>query len=122
MTINIDDTETAQRPREGVMRRPAAIGSIHDPLLLSLAALTALLDHPMSAEALRAGLPVLDERLSPEMIMRAAARAGLAAAWRKRALTQIPPADPPADRGSRALLCRLCAVHARRISFRCADR
>ena len=95
MTINTDDTDTMQRSRPAPVRRPAAVGPTHDPLLLSLSTLTALLERPMSAEALRAGLPVLDERLSPEMIARAAKRAGLAVAWRKCGLAEIPPSHLP---------------------------
>ncbi|MDE2229423.1 MAG: type I secretion system permease/ATPase [Alphaproteobacteria bacterium] len=72
-----------------------AAAAPHDPLLLSLSILAGLFERPISAEALRAGLPVLDQRLSPEMIVRAAQRAGITAAWRRRALGEIAPANLP---------------------------
>lgn len=92
MTVNIDEVGSSQRSA----RRPAMpMATPHDPLLQSLAILAGLLEHPISAEALRAGLPILDQRLSPEMIVRAAQRAGITAAWRRRALNEIAPANLP---------------------------
>jgi HlyD family type I secretion membrane fusion protein len=79
MTINVEDVRPAQRSVPHPVVAPAAP---HDPLLQSLSILAGLLERPISAEALRAGLPVLDERLAPEMIVRAAHRAGITAAWR----------------------------------------
>ncbi|MDE2166700.1 MAG: type I secretion system permease/ATPase [Alphaproteobacteria bacterium] len=92
MTINVEDVRPAQR---SVPRPVVAPAAPHDPLLQSLSILAGLLERPISAEALRAGLPVLDERLAPEMIVRAAHRAGITAAWRQRALHEIAPANLP---------------------------
>jgi len=92
MTVNIDEVGSSQRSAP----RPAPpTASAHDPLLQSLSILAGLFEHPISAQALRAGLPVLDQRLSPEMIVRAAQRAGLTTAWRRRALDEIAPANLP---------------------------
>ena len=51
----------------------------YDPLLASLVHVTGLLGRPWSAEALSAGLPVPETGLTPELFVRAAARAGLTA-------------------------------------------
>ena len=50
-----------------------------DTLLESLMVLTRLAQRALSAEALRAGLPLEGGRLSVELVPRAAARAGLLA-------------------------------------------
>lgn len=92
MTINVDDVRPAQRTAP---RPVAPTAAPHDPLLQSLSILAGLLERPISTEALRAGLPVLDERLAPEMIVRAARRVGITAAWRRRALDEIAPANLP---------------------------
>lgn len=63
--------------------------SADDPLLGVLATLTTLLECPRSAEALTAGLPVPEGGLTPELFIRAAERAGLAARLVKRRLSQI---------------------------------
>src|SRR5665213_378533 len=93
MTIDIDEARTAPRSRQ--VARPAAPEAANDPLLAALAILAGLLERPISAEALRAGLPVLDEQLSPELIVRAASRAGLQAEWRRQKLTAIAPGNLP---------------------------
>jgi ATP-binding cassette subfamily C protein LapB len=61
-----------------------------DPLLGCLAIMTKLYERPQSAEALVSGLPVEDGRLSPELFLRAAHRAGLTGSIAKRALDKIP--------------------------------
>lgn len=66
-----------------------------DPLLSSLAILAGLLERPMSATALRAGLPVEGEKFSPDLLVRAAARAGLSARWVTRKLSEISPLNLP---------------------------
>ena len=53
--------------------------TLDDPLLFCLVALTQLLERPTSPEALKAGLPLEEGRLTPELALRAAARAGLSA-------------------------------------------
>src|SRR6185295_12803651 len=63
----------------------------YDPLLASLVHVTGLLGRPWSAEALSAGLPVPETGLTPELFVRAAARAGLTARVIARPLADIPP-------------------------------
>jgi ATP-binding cassette, subfamily C, bacterial LapB len=60
-----------------------------DPLLTCLVALTQLLERPTSAEVLKAGLPLEHGRLTPDLAIRAAERAGLSARLVRRALAQI---------------------------------
>ena len=64
--------------------------SQNDPLASALAQLAALLGRPTSVEALVAGLPLLDGRLTPKLVPRAAERAGLDAEVRACALDAIP--------------------------------
>lgn len=92
MTINIDEVGSFQREVQRPVTPPPAP---HDPLLQSLSILAGLLERPISVEALRAGLPVLDQRLAPQMLVRAAQRVGITAAWRRRALHEIAPANLP---------------------------
>jgi ATP-binding cassette subfamily C protein LapB len=102
MSIDIEDATTA-KPGTGSGKRagkravPPRSGprSANDPLLGSLAILAGLMERPISVEALRAGLPTTDERISPELALRAANRAGIAAAWRQVTLDAIPPANMP---------------------------
>lgn len=67
-----------------------------DPLLLCLVLLTKLQHRAVSAEALRAGLPLVNNRLTPELFVRAAARAGLSARIVKRPLSKISSLVLPA--------------------------
>jgi ATP-binding cassette subfamily C protein LapB len=60
-----------------------------DPLLECLVALARMHGQPMSAEALCAGLPVADGRLTPQLFVRAAERAGMAARIVERPLDRI---------------------------------
>ncbi|WP_036250955.1 type I secretion system permease/ATPase [Methylobacter sp. BBA5.1] len=60
-----------------------------DALLLALLSICKLLHTPYSAEALTAGLPLVDNKLTPALFIRAAERAGLAAALVKRPLDEI---------------------------------
>jgi ATP-binding cassette subfamily C protein LapB len=65
-------------------------GSTHDdPLLASLVIVARLSGRSYSAEALRAGLPLVDNCLTPELFPRAAARAGLSSRVVKRAIGRI---------------------------------
>jgi ATP-binding cassette, subfamily C, bacterial LapB len=63
--------------------------SLDDPLLTCLVTLTQLLERPTSAEVLKAGLPLEHGRLTPELAIRAAERAGLSARLVRRPLAQI---------------------------------
>lgn len=60
-----------------------------DPLLQCLVTIAALFERPRGPEAFAAGLPLVDNRLTPELLVRAAARAGLSAAIDKRPLDRI---------------------------------
>ena len=76
-------------------RLRSSTGQIDDPLLASLVALTHLLDRPSSADALRSGLPLEDDRLTPALFPRAAARAGLDARMIRRSLREVAPLSLP---------------------------
>jgi ATP-binding cassette subfamily C protein LapB len=67
-----------------------------DPLLDCLVILTTLQQQPCSAEALRAGLPLVNGRLTPSLFVRAAERAGFSAGVVKRPLARISPMVLPA--------------------------
>ena len=73
-----------------------AEGHSYDPLLSALVLLTRMQNKPFSAEALRAGLPLVDNRLTPNLFVRAAARAGLSAQIVKRPITKITELVLPA--------------------------
>jgi ATP-binding cassette subfamily C protein LapB len=60
-----------------------------DPLLQCLVTLTQIYNNPLSAEALRAGLPLVEHRLTPELFIRAAQRAHLSARLIKQPLTRF---------------------------------
>lgn len=61
----------------------------HDPLLQALIALCKLLHNPHSADALIAGLPLQDNKLTPDLFSRAAQRAGLTTGLVQRPLNRI---------------------------------
>lgn len=91
--------------REGV--------STHDPLLKCLVLLTRLYNRPFSEETLAAGLPLVDNWLTPELFERAAERAGLSAKVVKRELAEISPLTLPAVillKGRRACLLNTAAA------------
>ena len=67
-----------------------ADSDFHDPLLACLLRLTKLKNTPCSETSLIAGLPLVDERLTPELFVRAASRAGLQAKVTERPLSAIP--------------------------------
>ncbi len=60
-----------------------------DPLLLALLAICKLLHSPQSIDFLTAGLPLVNNKLTPPLFIRAAERAGLTAALIKRPLEHI---------------------------------
>lgn len=60
-----------------------------DSLLACLLIMTRLKDAPCSETSLIAGLPLIDQRLSPELFVRAASRAGLEAKVVERKLDEI---------------------------------
>lgn len=67
-----------------------------DPLLDGLLALCSLHQKPASRAMLTTGLPLPAQRLSPELLSRAAARAGLQGRLLQRKLEQIPTIALPA--------------------------
>ena len=67
-----------------------------DPLLDSLLSLCVLHQKPASRVMLTTGLPLPAQRLSPELLPRAAARAGLQGRLLQRKLEQIPSIAMPA--------------------------
>src|SRR4051812_9012057 len=73
-----------------------AADEVDDPLLGCLLILCKALGKPMSADALTAGLPLVDHRLTPDLFLRAATRAGISAAVRKRGLETLSDLVLPA--------------------------
>ncbi|RKZ40396.1 MAG: type I secretion system permease/ATPase [Gammaproteobacteria bacterium] len=67
-----------------------------DPLLQCLVILSKLLNQPTSAEALKAGLPLVNNRFTPELFIRAAQRANLSARLIKRRLPKLKALVLPA--------------------------
>lgn len=67
-----------------------------DPLAGALACVARMLGEPISVEALLAGLPLADGRLTPNLVARAAERAHLAAQVRACRLDDIPAMALPA--------------------------
>lgn len=70
--------------------------STHDPLLKCLVLLTRHFNRPFAEQTLSAGLPLVDNWLTPDLFERAADRAGLTAKVIKRALGDISPLTLPA--------------------------
>ncbi|WP_426111608.1 type I secretion system permease/ATPase [Pseudomonas sp. DSP3-2-2] len=69
--------------------------SFDDPLLDGLLILCKLHDRTASRSSLSAGLPLAQQRLSADLLPRAAARAGLQARWLRRELNAIDPLSLP---------------------------
>jgi len=69
--------------------------SFDDPLLDGLLILCKLHDCTASRSSLSAGLPLAQQRLSADLLPRAAARAGLQARWLRRELNTIDPLSLP---------------------------
>lgn len=63
--------------------------TLDDPLLACLTVLAKLLNKPHSAESLIAGLPLVENKLTPKLFSRAAERAGLSSKVVKRPLRKI---------------------------------
>ena len=75
---------------------PDDLIAMDDPLLSCLVILTRMQNRPISTDSLRAGLPLVDNRLTPQLFLRAAKRAGLAAKIIKRPLKKISSLVLPA--------------------------
>ena len=61
-----------------------------DPLAECLSFLSRTLGRPLSKDAIRSGMPLVDDRLTPNLFVRAAERAGYSARILKRPLKKIP--------------------------------
>ena len=70
-------------------RVPAGDAATEDPLLGCLIILGQLLERPISPQALKAGLPLAEGRLTPQLAVRAAERAGLSARLARQSLERI---------------------------------
>lgn len=70
--------------------------TLDDPLTDCLLQLGKLFNLPVSRTGLRAGLPLVDNRLTVELFSRAADRAGLTARLLKRPLAKMSPLELPA--------------------------
>ncbi|MGE4011158.1 MAG: type I secretion system permease/ATPase [Alphaproteobacteria bacterium] len=81
--------------QEAGWRLPMGLSKRDDPLLDSLVVLTALFERPHSPDALTAGLPLVNDRLTPELFVRSAGRAGLSARIVKRRLQDIAELSLP---------------------------
>jgi ATP-binding cassette, subfamily C, bacterial LapB len=86
VAVDLSQTQTRSDPRD----------RHDDPLLDSLLSLCSLHQKSVSRAMLTAGLPLPEQRLSPELLARAAARAGLQGRWLRRGLDKIPELAMPA--------------------------
>ncbi len=75
---------------------PASRETHDDPLLDCLTIVAKIFERPCTAEAVTAGLPLVDNRLTPALFVRAAKRAGLSARLVKRSLDNISSLVLPA--------------------------
>ena len=112
-----------RRPRPAPMPRPPAGASSPRrprstiPCWSAWSRSSQLLERPTSPEALKAGLPLEDGRLTPDLALRAAARAGLSARLVRRELARISDLTLPCillleGRGACVLVERLAGERA----------
>ncbi len=85
-----------QSPPATTQSQLADLKARHDPLLAALVIITKLYHRPMSAEALTAGMPLNNAPITPELLPRAAERAGLSVAIKRRTLEELSPLILPA--------------------------
>lgn len=78
----------AAKPQPG-WEMPPDHDRIHDPLLECLFLLTRMHGTPFSREALSAGLPLVEHKLTPSLFARAAKRAGITSKIMRRELEKI---------------------------------
>lgn len=96
------ETETLTPPRSdgaddiSASDQPAGQDGFVDPLLEALQLLSRMHGRGLSADEIRAGLPLENNRLTPALFVRAAQRAGLSARLLKRKLTSIDSLVLPA--------------------------
>ncbi len=84
MTLSSSEITSVSPPVKPLIQTP-----VNDPLLQALIALCRLLHNPHSADALIAGLPLQDNKLTPDLFPRAAQRAGLSTGLVQRPLARI---------------------------------
>ncbi|PHS24814.1 MAG: type I secretion system permease/ATPase [Methylophaga sp.] len=85
----MDNDTTQQEPASPQWDAEEGQHTLDDPLLFCLTVLTKLLNKPHSAASLSAGLPLVDNKLTPKLFSRAAERAGLSSKTVKRPLRKI---------------------------------
>lgn len=91
---SVQDIDSSEAPVSHEHNDPRARHD--DPLLDGLLILCALQGKPVSRATLTAGLPLAQQRLTRELLPRAAARAGLQGRVLRRPLKQIPAMSLPA--------------------------
>jgi len=91
-TITLNTSPKDNKPQAG----PKTAEGYMDPLLDCLVILTHLNEHPFSANALTAGLPLVKNRLTPQLFTRAAQRAGFSSRIVQRPLDKITKLVLPA--------------------------
>ncbi|MBL1320842.1 MAG: type I secretion system permease/ATPase [Methylophaga sp.] len=92
----MDNDTTQQEPTMPPWDAENGQHTLDDPLLSCLTVLTKLLNKPHSADSLSAGLPLVDNKLTPKLFSRAAERAGLSSKVVKRPLRKISNLVVPA--------------------------
>ncbi len=93
---NIVLNKTASDKSKPLQSEPGSKEGYMDPLLDCLVILTHLNEHPCSPNALTAGLPLVQNRLTPQLFVRAAKRAGFASRIVERSLRKISKLVLPA--------------------------
>lgn len=88
------EQERSQKPEEWHVLKDS--DSYDDPLLDCLEILAKIHDRPISRTVLRAGLPLVQNRLTVELVSRAARRAGLSSRILKRSLNEFNTIELPA--------------------------
>jgi ATP-binding cassette subfamily C protein LapB len=81
--------DTVNKIPPGIDQEFANSAKHDDPLLLALLTVCKLLHTPQSADFLTAGLPLVDNKLTPQLFVRAAERVGLTSILIKRPLQDI---------------------------------
>ena len=92
---------------------PRSASMSSDPLAECLVILTRYYRHPFSSETLVSGLPLVEGKLTPDLFVRAAARAELSARVMRRSLKDISPNTLP--------VVLLLKSHGACIALRCDD-
>lgn len=92
----MENQATTEQVQNQQWKADAAYLTHDDPLLACLTILSKRLNKPHSPDSLVAGLPLVDNRLTPDLFSRAAQRAGLSSKVIKRPLRKISPLVLPA--------------------------